>query len=58
MTPMDITHHHQTQPMFSAGMQGEEENALFYTDIDFLEKKLDQLKAGKPEREDKTIGNE
>ena len=46
------------QQMFSAGMHVEEENALFYTDIDFLVKRLDQLKAGKPEREDKTISNE
>ena len=33
-------------------------NAFFFMDIDFSEKRLDQLKAGKPEREDKTISNE
>ena len=58
MTPMDITLHHQTQQMFSAGMYMEEENALFYMDIDFSVKRPNQLKAGKPEREDKTISNE
>ena len=57
MTPMDITPHHQTQQMFSAGMHVEEENALFYMDMDFLEKRLNQLKVGKLEREDKTTGN-
>ena len=31
---------------------------LFYTDMDFLVKRLNQLKAGRPEREDKTISNE
>ena len=51
MTPMDITHHHQTQQMFSAGTHVAEENALFYTSIDFSEKRLNQLKAGKPEGE-------
>ena len=33
-------------------------NTLFYTGIDFSEKRLDQLKVGKPEREDKTLSNE
>ena len=49
--------HHQIQQMFSAGTHVEEENVLFCTGIDFLEKRLNQLKAGKPEREDKTISN-
>ena len=57
-TPMDITLHHQTQWMFSAGTHMEEENALFYMGIDFVVKRLDQLKVGKPEREDKITGNE
>ena len=57
MTSMDITPHHQTQQMFNADTHMEEENVLFYTDIDFSEKRLNQLKAGKPEREDKTISN-
>ena len=53
MTPMDITPHHQTQQTFSTGTHMEQENMLFYMDIDFLVKRLDQLKAGKPERDDK-----
>ena len=57
VTPMDITHPHQTQWIFSTDMHVEEENMLFYMDIDFLEKRLDQLKEGNPEREDKTISN-
>ena len=57
MIPMSITLHHQIQQMFSAGMHMQEKNALFYMDIDFLVKRFDQLKAGKPETEDKTIGN-
>ena len=57
MIPMTITLHHQTQQTFSAGTHEEEENTLFYMDIDFLEKRHDQLKVGKPEREDKTISN-
>ena len=44
--------------MFSTGTNVEEENALFYMNIDFLEKRLDQLKEGKPKREEKTISNE
>ena len=57
ITPMDITPHHQTQQTFSAGTHVEEENVLFYMDIDFSVRRLNQLKAGKPEREDKTISN-
>ena len=56
-TLMGITLHPQTLQMFSAGTHVEDENVIFYMDIDFLEKRLDQLKAGKPEREDKTISN-
>ena len=55
---MAITLHHQTQQMFSAGMHMEEENMLSYMGIDFSVRRLDQLKVGKPEREDKTTGNE
>ena len=58
MIPMAITLHHQTLQKFSTGTHVEEENAFFYMGIDFSVKRLDQLKAGKPEREDKTIGNE
>ena len=58
MIPRAITLHHQTQQMFSAGMHMEEENALFYMGIDLLVKRLNQLKVGKPKREDKTTGNE
>ena len=57
MTLMGITLHPKTQQTFSAGMHMEEENALFNMDIDFLVKRLAQLKAEKPEREDKTISN-
>ena len=35
MIPTAITLHHHTQQMFSVGMHLEEENVLFYTDIDF-----------------------
>ena len=56
--PMVITLHPQTQQMFSAGMHMEEESALFSMDIDFSVKRLDQLKAGKPERDDKTTSSE
>ena len=57
MTPTGITLHHQTQQTFSTDTHVEEENALFYMDIDFLVKRLNQLKAGKAGREDKTITN-
>ena len=55
---MAITLHHQTQQMFSAGTHVEAENAFSYMGTDFLVRRLDQLKVGKPEREDKTTGNE
>ena len=58
MTPMDITLHPQTQQTFSTGMHVEEESVLFSMDIDFLAKVHDQLKAGKPERDDKTTSSE
>ena len=54
---MAITLHHQTQQMFSAGMHMEEENVVSSMDIDFLVKRLNQLKVGELERGDKTIGN-
>ena len=47
----------QTQQMFSAGMHVEEENVLFSMDVDFSVKRCDQLKAGKPERDDKTTSS-
>ena len=52
-----ITIHPQTQQMFSAGMHVEEENVLSYMGIDFSVRRLNQLKVGKPESEDKTTGN-
>ena len=55
-TPIAITLHHQTQWMFNTGTHMEEENVLSY--MDFLVRRLNQLKVGKPEREDKTTGNE
>ena len=51
------TLHHQTQQTSSAGMHVEEENVLSYMGIDFSVRRLDQLKVGKPESEDKTTGN-
>ena len=48
----------QTQQMFSTGMHMEEENMLFSMDIHFLVKRPNQLKAGKPERDNKTISSE
>ena len=58
MIPTAITLHHQTQQMFNAGIHVEEENVLSYIGVDFLVKRLNQLKVGKSERGDKTIGNE
>ena len=48
----------QIQQMFSTGMHMEEENKLLSMDIDFSVKRPDQQKAGKPERDDKTINSE
>ena len=53
-----ITLHRQIQQMFSTGMHVEEENALFYRDIDFLEKRHEQQKAGRHKRDDRIINNE
>ena len=58
LTPLVILLHPQTHQTFSAGMHVEEENALFSTDIDFLVNRPNQQKAGKPERDDKTISSE
>ena len=52
--PHDLT----TQQTFSAGTHMEEENVLVSRDIDFLVKRPNQQKAGKPERDDKTINSE
>ena len=57
MTLLVIILDPQTQQMFSAGTHMEEEHALSSTDIDFLVKRPDQLKAGKPERDDKAISS-
>ena len=48
----------QPQQTFSTGMYMEEENMLFSTDIGFLVKRPNQWKAGKPERDNKTISSE
>ena len=58
LTQLVIILHPQTQQMFNAGMYVEEANTLFSTDIDFLVKRPDQQKAGKPERDDKTTSSE
>ena len=58
VTPPVTILHPQTQLTFSTGTHVEEENALFSTDIDFPVKRPNQLKAGKPERDDKTISSE
>ena len=55
--PVAITLHHLAQQMFSAGTHMAEENMLSYMGIDFLVRRLSQLKLGKPEREDKNTGN-
>ena len=52
-----IIRHPQTQQMFSAGTHVEEKNVLSSMDIDFSVKRPDQPKAGKPERDDKTISS-
>ena len=39
-------------------MHVEEENVLFYIDIDVLEKRPDWQKAGKPGKGDRTLNNE
>ena len=39
-TPTDITYHYQILQTFSTGTHMEEENALFYMDIDFSVKRL------------------
>ena len=52
-----ITLHPQIQQMFSAGTHVEEQNTFFYTDIDFLDKRHDQQKAGKPGKGDRTLNN-
>ena len=57
MTPLVIILHSQTQQTFSAGMHMEEENTLFSTDIDFSVKRPNQWKAGKPEKDYKTISS-
>ena len=56
--PMAITLHDLTQQKFSAGTHVKEENILYYMGIDFSVRRLNQLKVGKPEREDKTTDNE
>ena len=52
------TLHQPIQQMYSAGTHVAKGNELSYMGIDFLVRKLDQLKVGKPEREDKITDNE
>ena len=47
------TLHHLIQLIYSTGTHVAEGNELSCMGIDFLVRKLDQLKVGKPEREDK-----
>ena len=58
MILMVTTPHCPIQLMYSTGTCVAEGNELSYMGIDFLVRKLDQLKVGKPEREDKITGNE
>ena len=65
--PGDHTHNHeilqaiilhpQTQLMFSTGTHVEEENVHFCMDIDSLEKRPAQQKAGRQAKGDKIINN-
>ena len=57
MIPTVITLHCPTQQMYSAGMCMAEGNELSFMGIDFFVRKLNQLKVGKPEREDKNSNN-
>ena len=58
MILMVTTLHHPIQLMYSSGMHVAEGNKLSYMVIDILVRKLDQLKVGKPERENKITDNE
>ena len=53
-----ITLHHLTQQMFSTGTQVEEQNVHFCMDIDSLDKRLTQQKAGRQGKGDKILNNE
>ena len=57
MILMVTTLHCLIQQMYSAGMHVAEANKLYYMGTDFLVRKLDLLKVGKPEREDKITDN-
>ena len=52
-----ITLHPQTQLMFNAGTHVEEENVPFYVDIDFLEERPTQQKAGNQGKSNRTLNN-
>ena len=58
MILMATTLHHPIQQMYSAGKCVAEGNKLSYMGTDFLVRKLDPLKVGKPGREDKITDNE
>ena len=54
---MVITLRHPTQQMYSIGTCVAEGNELSYMGIDFLVRKVGQLRVGKPEKEDKITEN-
>ena len=53
-----ITLHSQTQQTFSTGTHMEKENVHFCVDIDSLEKRPTQQKAGRQGKGDKILNNE
>ena len=55
---MVTTLHYQIQQTCSAGTCVAEANGLYYMSTDFLVRKLDLMKVGKPGREDKITDNE
>ena len=57
MTPLVAILHPQPKQMSSACTHMEQENTPFSMGIDILVKRPNQLKAGKPERDDKTISS-
>ena len=55
---MVTTLHHLTQQTFSTGTHVAEANRFYYMGTDFLVRKLDLLKVGKPGREEKITENQ
>ena len=58
MIPTGTTLHHLIQQTYSTGTCVAEGSELSYMAIDLLVRKLDQLKVGKLEREDKITDNQ